>query len=352
MPKSTRAPLQFSTLSGTLLVLVACAIFALVLGTALWGRLLANPGPHGQDVTVVIPRGAGVLKVGQVLGEAGVIENPRLFQLAVRVMNLSSTLQAGEYQFPAGASMRTVINKLAVGDHARRKLTIPEGWTVKQVTDLLRDAEGLTGKMIEVEEGWLLPETYVFTYGEDRADVMMTMRRAMENAVAEAWASRAPDLPLNSPQDLLTLASIVEKETALPQEYAKVAGVYINRLRKGMPLQSDPTVIYGAANGFGQIEFENNNLTRAHLTEDQPYNTYVHPGLPPTAIALPGRAALMATANPAQTDALFFVADLSTGGHVFAKTYAEHSQNVRRYVQQYKAARRAAAEEAAQTPAP
>jgi len=208
----------------------------------------------------------------------------------------------------------------------QRRLTIAEGLTARQITRLLEGTEGLTGETPPIAEGALLPETYAFTLGDSRASVVRRAAAAMEQAVAEAWAARAPDLPLASPRDAVILASIIERETGVAEERGLVAGVFVNRLRRGMMLQSDPTVAYGAGQGMPL----DRPLTRADLNEDHPYNTYRIRGLPPGPIAAPGRESLRAATQPETTDYLYFVAD-GTGGHAFGRTLEEHNRNVARW---------------------
>lgn len=294
-------------------------------GTALWGRYLAQKGPLEQPATVVVDNGMGPRRIANRLAEAGVIAHPDAFVAAVRVMGMDSTLKAGEYAFEPGISLRAVVNKLAIGDAQNRSVTIPEGWTVKQALARLDAAEGLTGKVTRPEEGRMFPDTYAFRMGVDRAKLIETMTSRMNDELAKAWAVRDVTLPLKTPDELLILASIVQREAANEAEMPMVAAVFVNRLRTGMRLQSDPTVMYGAD------VLSDGRLKRKDLTEAHPFNTYIHAGLPPTPIANPGRAALMAVAQPAQTKAIFFVADPSLTMHVFSETYDEHVKNVKRY---------------------
>ena len=209
-----------------------------------------------------------------------------------------------------------------------RRLTVAEGLTTFDVLARLGATEGLKGLAPQgLGEGQLLPETYHFSYGDARADIVRRMRAAMTSAVERLWAARVPDLPLNSPAEALILASIIEKETGLAEERARVASVFINRLRAGMRLQSDPTVVYALTHGQGKL---GRRLTRTDLRDQSLYNTYVHKGLPPGPIANPGIAAIAAALNPARSGDLYFVAD-GSGGHVFARTLAAHNRNVRRW---------------------
>jgi UPF0755 protein len=235
-------------------------------------------------------------------------------------------LRASEFAFPAGASLRDVLGILRDARPVQRRITIPEGLTYRQIAAVLERAEGLTGEMPEVAEGAILPETYSYQWGETRAAIVRRATAAMEAALNELWAARAPNLPLQSPREALILASIVERETGKAEERALVAGVFVNRLRRGMMLQSDPTAAYAAADG----SVLDRPLTRADLDRDHPFNTYRIRGLPPGPIASPGRDALRAVTRPTDTEFIFFVAD-GTGGHAFARTLDEHNRNVARW---------------------
>jgi UPF0755 protein len=312
-------------------LLTAVAVLTALIGAvtiAGWTQLnayLGGAGPAREPVTVVLPRGAAVSQIAATLADARVIRAPLMFRLAVRVQGHDRALKAGEYVFPAAVTPRGVIGMLTRGETVARRLTVAEGLTVAEVFALLESAEGLTGPLPEPPpEGSLLPETYFYAYGDSRAGLVKRMRRAMEETLAELWARRADDLPIETVEEALVLASIVDKETALDRERGKVAGVFINRLRQGMRLQSDPTVIYGLTNGEGALGRE---LTRRDWRHDSAHNTYQIDGLPPTPIANPGRAALEAVLNPAEVEYLYFVAD-GSGGHAFARTLDEHNRNV------------------------
>ena len=285
-------------------------------------------GPSVTETILVVPRGAATAGIGKLLEEGGVVDDAQLFSIGVRLFASGRPLRAGEFAFPAGVSARAAAEILQSGETVVRRLTIPEGLTVVEVLNLVAAAEGLTGDLENsIEEGTLLPETYHYSRGDGRADLVARMGEAMEVTLAELWEARAADLPLDTPEEALVLASIVEKETAVAGERAQVAGVFVNRLRRGMRLQSDPTVVYGLTNGNGPL---GRPLTRNDLTTDHPYNTYVIDRLPPGPIANPGRASVQAVLNPADTDALYFVAD-GSGGHAFAKTLEEHNRNVARW---------------------
>lgn len=317
--------------TGTLFTLVTLVLAVLVLASALVARHYAQPGPLQQDKLVTIPSGSSVATIAGILSGEGVIENPTAFRLAARVTGLAPTLKAGEYTFEAGTSLRSALNKLALGQTAMRTVTIPEGWTVRQAMQLLAAEEtGLRGTAPIPEEGTLFPDTYAYTLGTKREGLLKTMQARAQKELMEAWEGRdrASTTSLKSPQDLLILASIVEKEAANAEEMPMVAAVFHNRLESGMRLQADPTVIYGMED---VEEGETLNIRTKNLREPHPFNTYMFAGLTPTPISNPGRAALQATAKPAQTEALFFVSAPNRGGHVFSNTYEEHRRHVQNY---------------------
>ncbi len=287
-----------------------------------------SPGPLPEERAVIVPRGSGVDGIARLLEEQGVIEDALLFKIGVKLTGEAGRLRAGEFAFPAHVSPRGAMQILTEGQTVVHRLTVPEGLTVRQVIELLRQNEALSGEISsEIPEGSLLPETYHFTRGDSRESVIQRMRDAMTRTLDELWESRQPDLPLRSKEEAVILASVVERETSIAAERPRVAGVFINRLRRGMPLQSDPTVIYGMSEGLGVID---RPLTRRDLTVHHEWNTYTIPALPATPIANPGRASLQAVLNPAKTRDLFFVAD-GTGGHAFAETLEQHNRNVARW---------------------
>jgi len=304
----------------TLLPLLAVALAAAAFAAY---RL---PGPAAQPVDVVLPKGAGVRQIAGALKGAGVIWSKSLFQIAARANGKAARLKAGEYEFRAHVSMAAVLGDIADGKVVRRFVVAPEGWTSAMVADAVRAAPVLTGEVETPPEGSILPDGYQYQRGEAREAVIGRMRAARDALLAELWAARAPDIPIQTPEQAVTLASIVEKETGLAAERPRIAAVFENRLRIGMRLESDPTVIYGVSQGrpLGR------GLLRSELDQPGPYNTYKIVGLPPTPIANPGRAALAAVLNPPASDDLYFVAD-GTGGHVFASTYAEHQANVAKW---------------------
>lgn len=313
-------------------VLFFVALLVTTMGGALWlGNSLLNArGPLQTSKNVVIPRGAGPQTMAKVLNEEGVIDHPRLFRIAVMIDPTPKPIKAGEYEVPAHASMWAVLELLQSGKQVQRRLTIPEGMTTAEAIDLVKNTPALSGEItLDLKEGDLLPETYFYSRDDTRDGLLMRMKEAMDKTLEEAWRKRAAGLPLANRRDALTLASIIEKETALPGERAKVAAVYINRLRRRMKLESDPTTIYGLTQG--KVPF-NRELTRADLASNTPYNTYVVNGLPSGPICNPGRASIMAATHPARDRSLYLVAD-GQGGHAFATTLGEHNRNVERWRQ-------------------
>ncbi len=308
-------------------LLILLLVLAAGAGGAFWyaREQWAAPGPLAEPVQMVVPRG-GTAAIADALAERGIIAQPLPFLAATWLTRAEGPLRAAEFQFPARASLRDVLHVLRDARPVQRRLTIPEGLTVQQITRLLDQAEGLVGDIPAFAEGEILPETYSYQWGDNRAAVVRRAKQAMDQALAEIWAERAENLPIETPREALILASIVERETGQREERALVAGVFINRLRIGMMLQSDPTAAYAAADG-GVLD---RPLTRADLNADHPFNTYRIRGLPPAPIASPGRAALRAVARPETTDYIYFVAD-GTGGHAFGRTLAEHNRNVARW---------------------
>ena len=303
------------------------AVILLAGGTWLTGRMYVAAGPLTARKIVVVPR-APLEDVAALLATEGVVSNPIALRLATLATRHRGALKAGEFDFPEHASLDQVLLVLRAGRPVQHRLTIPEGLTAAQVALLFDKATALDGNTIVPAEGTVMPETYAFERGTTRAAVLDRGSKAMERALERAWASRTPDsAPLASPQDALVLASIVERETSRPEERPRVATVFLNRLRRGMKLQSDPTVVYGASGGLGVLD---HGITRAELDSDNPYNTYRVPGLPPGPISMPGLAALKAVTQPWPGEDLFFVAD-GMGGHLFARTEPEHARNVARW---------------------
>ena len=311
--------------------LIAVVALAVLAGGALGGVALAlrtydAPGPLMEGRAIVVPRG-GLDELAEALEREGVVAGTLPLRAAALLTRGEGALRAGELEFPAHASLREVLAVLRTARPVQHRLTIPEGLTAAQVAVLLDAAPALDGAAPVPEEGRILPETYAYERGTTRAALLARARTAMDRALARAWADRDPAVPFVDPAEALILASIVERESGVPEERARIAAVYLNRLRLGMKLQSDPTVVYGASGGLGVLD---HGLTRAELARDDPYNTYRIAGLPPGPICMPGLAAVQATLQPATTDALYFVAD-GTGGHAFARTLEEHNRNVARW---------------------
>ena len=309
---------------------VAVIAIVAVAGAALFAKLqFDRAGPLDQPASVQIASGAGVGDIADLLQRVGAISNRWVFRAGVQFYDQTAALRAGEYLIPANASMRQIMDLLVSGEAILYAITIPEGLTSQQIVDRIRANEMLVGEITEIPaEGTLLPETYKFSRGESRQSVLAWMRAERDRVVADIWNRRVADLPIASPEEMVTLASIVEKETGIADERSRVAAVFINRLRQNMRLQSDPTVLYGLFGGAGKPA--NYAITRSDLDRRTDYNTYQIDGLPPGPIANPGRASLEAVANPSRTADLYFVAD-GTGGHAFAETYEDHQRNVARW---------------------
>ena len=284
-----------------------------------------DDGPLSDSVVVNIAKGASVQQSAEILHEQGVIDSPLLLRLVLKYQGNEGKLKAGEYLFEPHISMMNVIAKLVRGDVIYHKITIPEGYTVGQVLYLLNNDEALSGEFEVIpEEGAFLPETYIFQRNESRDVIVQKAAASMQKKLQEVWDNRAENLPYKDMGELLVMASIIEKETGVDEERAKVSSVFVNRLRQGMRLQTDPTVIYALTEGKSEL---GRALTRKDLEIDSPYNTYKYAGLPPTPICNPGAASLYAAAHPDSTDYLYFVAS-GNGGHNFAKSLKEHNQNV------------------------
>lgn len=330
--------------------------FAVVLmigiGGAAWllNSLYESPGPLEATRTVVIQKGDGRIAIAEQLEREGVISSRWAMVANHLIRNMLSRdkpldLKAGEYEFKKGASLRQVLETIAGGRSVLYKVTIPEGLTSQQIVERLRAEESLTGEVAEIPpEGSLLPDTYRVSKGMARQELIERMQVEQKRVVTAAWEKRKPDLPITTPEEAIALASIVEKETGRPDERERVAAVFVNRLKKKMRLQSDPTIIYGIAGGQGTL---GRPITRADIDTKTDYNTYRISGLPPGPICNPGRAAIEATLNPAATSDLYFVAD-GTGGHTFSSTLAAHNAAVKvwRKIEKQKGAEDAAADEA------
>jgi UPF0755 protein len=324
--RSDRARNPFVVVGNAIITIV----LVLMIGTGVayyYGRQkLEAPGPLQDDKVVNIPPRAGMTDIADVLQREGVIDNNRwAFIGSVFALKARSELKPGEYLFQKNASLRDVIGTMVDGKVVQHAVTIPEGLTSEQIVARLTDNDIFAGTVREIpREGTLLPETYKFPRGTTREQVIARMQQAQKRVVTEVWEHRNPDVPVKSPEQLVTLASIVEKETGRADERSRVAAVFVNRLRQKIKLQSDPTIIYGLVGGKGTL---GRPIKRSEIQQPSPYNTYVVDGLPPGPIANPGRASLEAAANPARTRDLFFVAD-GTGGHTFTETYDQHQKNV------------------------
>jgi UPF0755 protein len=310
-----------------LLSLIVVGAIVVVGGAAsLWYQYGA-PGPLAEPKNVVIPRGTGTSDIAEHLVEVGVLASPYPFAIITRVSGASRNLKFGEYAFTPGMSPREVAELLASGKTVMRRVTVAEGLMTVQAVALFRQAEGLVGEITTVPaEGAIMPATYDYSWGDDRARLLERAVRGMSAMVAELWPRRAPGSLLTTPEQAVVLASIVERETGKAEERPRVAAVFLNRLKRGMRLQADPTVAYGVTGGKSVLD---RPLSRADLDARTAWNTYVITGLPPTPIANPGRASLVAVLNPAPGNDLYFVAD-GTGGHAFAETLDEHNRNVTR----------------------
>lgn len=308
---------------------------SIIFGAAVWHAWteFSAPGPeaaNGATQTIVeLPKGMGLNRIAETLEEQGVIGNSLIFRAGVMFYGKASELKAGDYAIPSGTSPMQIMNILIEGKAIVYKLTLPEGLTTAMALDIVRKSPSLEGTISRApEEGALLPETYVFNRGMSRDALVERMEQDHQQVLNELWQSRAPNLPFTTKEEAVVMASIVEKETGVSSERPRVAAVFINRLRKGMKLQSDPTIIYGLTKGVPL----GRGIRQSELTQATPYNTYVINGLPPTPIANPGREALKAVMNPAPTEDLYFVAD-GSGGHAFASTLAEHEKNVQNWRQ-------------------
>ena len=296
-------------------------------GVYVYGRQkLEAPGPLQEDKVVNIPARAGMTDIADILQREGVIDNNRwAFIGSVFALKARSELKPGEYSFQKSASLRDVIGTIVEGKVVQHAVTIPEGLTSEQIVARLSENDIFAGAVREMpREGALLPETYKFPRGTSRDQVIARMQQTQKRVLAEIWERRNPDIPVKTPEQLVTLASIVEKETGRADERSRVAAVFVNRLRQKIKLQSDPTIIYGLVGGRG---YRQGLCMKASAGTQNWSNTYVVEGLPPGPIANPGRASLEAAANPARTRDLFFVAD-GTGGHAFTETYDQHQKNV------------------------
>lgn len=310
---------------GALVVLAMLGAGALYGGYRWMQAEFAETGPSETETVILLPRGAGLIQIANQLEREGLISDARIFRVAITLDEGDRALRAGEYEIPAAASMAQIYELLRSGQTVQHSVTLAEGLTSAMIVAALGEADVLTGEITDVPaEGSLLPETYLVTRGTARQDVLNRMRSDQQALLDTLWANRADNLPFETLEEAIILASIVEKETGIGGERGEVAGVFVNRLRRGMRLESDPTIIYGISQG----EPLGRGLRRSEIDNaENAWNTYQIPRLPPTPIANPGREALAAVLNPTETSALFFVAD-GTGGHVFADTYDQHLRNV------------------------
>jgi len=308
-------------------VLVLCVVVFTV-NLAMMGahELLQAPSDRGEALDVAVPAGT-TAEVARALTAAGVIDDPLVFRAAVFFTRKQGPIRAGEYLFPARASLQQIMEILRFGAVVEHQVTIPEGLTGAQIAKILNAAPDAVGRVAPPPEGAVLPQTYAYTMGTKRAAILLRAEQAMDAAVASAWAGRDKTISLTSPDEAVTLASIVQEETPLPAELPKIAAVYENRLAAGMKLQADPTVIFAATGG---ATAEGLPIFRTDLSNASPYNTYVVQGLPPGPICSPGLAAIKAVLHPAASDDLFFVAT-GSGGHVFSKDFRQHLANVAAY---------------------
>ena len=334
-PEMVDAPLRRSRGARHPLVVIGNAIISIFVLLAIVGiaavflgkQRFEMPGPLAADKIVNIPHGSGIRDIADVLQREGVIDQPWVFIGGVLVLKAREDLKAGEYQFGAHASLRDVVATIVEGKVVAHQISLPEGLTSEQIVARLLQDDILTGNIKEIpREGSLLPDTYNFTRGISREQIIQRMQAAQQRLLKEVWDRHSPDLPLKTPEQLVVLASLIEKETAKPDERTRVAAVFVNRLKQRMRLQSDPTIIYGLVGGKGTL---GRPIMKSEIDQPTPYNTYQIDGLPPGPICNPGRASLEAAANPARTRELYFVAD-GTGGHVFAENYDQHQKNVAR----------------------
>ena len=304
-----------------------CVVAMLGAVAFLW--VYAGPGPkavQGDSTTVILRQGAGLSEIASTLRRAHVIGSAALFEAATQITHTSRRLKAGEYEIPSGAPIRAIIEKIRKGEIVHHMVTIPEGLTSEQVVDILMANPVLTGAAPIPAEGAILPETYEVRRGEDRSAVLQRMMDAHDVLLRVLWAQRRADLPLTSPEQAVILASIVEKETGVASERPRVAAVFVNRLQKGIKLQSDPTIVYGLTRGKPL----GHGIRASELASQTPYNTYQITGLPPTPICNPGRASIAATLDPPKTNDLYFVAT-EGGRSSFASSLGEHNKNVEHY---------------------
>ncbi len=298
-------------------------------GLVYWGkREFSGQGPLVADTEFSVQRGERLQKVADRLSEVGAISNPFIFRVAARYTGQEDNLKFGDYAIPARSSMEEVLALISSGKGINYQVTIPEGWSSYQIVEKLQSVEELAGEAVSVPaEGSLAPNTYAISKGDSVEVVLARMMREQQRILDEAWEQRPEGLPYKTKEEALIMASIIEKETGISTERKDVAAVFVNRLNKGMRLQTDPTVIYGLTLGKETL---GRGLRRSELEKETPYNTYIVSGLPPTPIANPGKESIEAALNPSKSDNLYFVAD-GSGGHVFSRTLAEHNRNVAKW---------------------
>lgn len=324
----------FRQLLNSFLTLVIIVAIGVAIGGYLYNKGYHDTGPLERDTVFIVMSGQSTSQIADNMEAQGVINNALIFKLATRIRGVSKALHAGEYEIQAGSSVKSIIDLMIMGKIKQYKITIPEGLTGYQILNILKKEKNMVGIPPKIIiEGSVLPDTYYYTRGEDMNAVLGRMQTAMTETMNELWADRAKGLPFKTTNDAITLASIVEKETGIASERQRVAGLFINRLKKDMPLQSDPTVIYALTegkiedNGMGPL---GRRLLRKDLTYDSLYNTYKYPGLPPGPIANPGIDSIKAVMHPEQHQYYYMVAD-GTGGHAFATTLREHNSNVEKW---------------------
>jgi UPF0755 protein len=333
-PEQVAVPTRRSGRARNPFVIAGNAVFTLLILLVLGGSAafvigkshFEAPGPLDEDKVVNIPPRLGLMEIAETLRREGVMnESNAIFIGSVLALKARTELKFGEYLFAKHASVRDVVETMVEGKVVQHPITVPEGLTSEQTVQVLLDSEFLTGNVNTIpREGSLLPGTYNESRGVTREQVIQRMQAAQARLLKDIWEHRNPDLPLKTPEQLVILASIIEKETGKPDERTRVAAVFVNRLKQKIKLQSDPTIIYGLVFGKGKLDHP---ITKSEKEQPTPYNTYVIDGLPPGPITNPGRASLEAAANPARTKELFFVAD-GTGGHTFSDSYDQHQKNV------------------------
>lgn len=318
-------------ISKLLRLISVCIVLAIIaIGAVFYYGLqyFTNEGPLNEQKIVEIPEGSSLKSIAAKLAKEKVIHSPEIFTTIVRIAEPNKTMKAGQYIFKENISPQAVFNKLEKGEIITYSLTIPEGLMTSQIIEIINNAPNMTGEIkSEIKEGELLPETYEYTHNYDRQKLVNRMKSSMQEVLDEAWQNKNDNLPIKSKEEALILASIIEKETGISSERERVSAVFINRLNKGMRLQTDPTVIYAVTKGDYVLE---RPLSRKDLQTQSPYNTYVNYGLPPSPIANPGKESIKAALNPTETNEYYFVAD-GSGGHKFSVTLSEHNEGVRQW---------------------